>query len=108
MHAIKQFTYLFPEFRDFRIQLVQVEEKHKWQAGALLLTEWLNSHYPNLEYITLRGNPEDKLVNYLLPLNSAFVVMGALGRNFLSRFLRKSMADMIPGTIVNPIFIAHQ
>jgi hypothetical protein len=108
MYAIKQFTYLFPEFRDFRIQLVQVEEKHKWQAGEELFTEWLNSHYLHLEYITLRGNPEDKLVSYLLPLNSALVVMGALGRNFISRFLRKSMAHKIPGTIVNPVFIAHQ
>ncbi len=106
-HAIKQFTYLFPEFRDHKIQLVQVEHERERHPDELLFTEWLNCHYPHLKYIVLKGNSEDRLINYLLPLNNTLVVMGAYGRNFISRFFRQSMAEALVGTVVNPIFTAH-
>lgn len=107
IHAIKQFTYLFPEFCDCRVQLVQVENGHKLFPGDQLFTEWINCHYPHLEYIVLNGNPVDRLTNHLLSHDNAFVIMGAYGRSFISRLFRKSMADNISDTIVNSIFIAH-
>ncbi len=106
--AIKQFTYLFPQFADRMIRIVQVnkddensiKEKRK-------LKEWLKSHYSNIDIVVLYGEPGEELFLYLLNKENMFVVMGAYGRSWISNLFSKSDADLVVKSLNLPVFIAH-
>ncbi|MGC4038586.1 MAG: universal stress protein [Chitinophagaceae bacterium] len=108
MFAIKQFTYLFPELRDKKVFVMQIEE-----AGSGSLTEygnfndWLNGHYGQVEFVRLKGDAEAELFAQLIRKKNAFIVMGAYGRSALSRFFSHSHADLLIKAITQAIFITH-
>lgn len=107
--AIKQFTYLFPEYRDKKVLVVSVKDgEEETIEQSFKMKEWLREHYDQVEFHLLKGNPTDELFGYLIDRKNAFVVMGAYGRNMLSRFFRPSHARLIMRTLNLPIFIAHQ
>jgi nucleotide-binding universal stress UspA family protein len=107
--AIKQFTYLFPEFKQKKAIVVNlrngeesaIEEQFK-------MKEWLSAHYEEVEFVVLKGDASDELFGYLLERKNAIVVLGAYGRGILSRFLKPSHASLLLRTINLPIFIAHR
>ena len=105
--AIKQFACLFPQLRDKDVRLVSVtasgimEEKTRIES-------WLKDHFANVPIETLNGNLSDELFTYFLMKKNVFIVMGAYGRNLLSRFFHKSAADVLMRTVDLPLFIAHR
>jgi hypothetical protein len=106
--AIKQFTYLFPQFADRMIRVVEVKkdtsnisEKHK-------LKGWLQSHYNSIDLVVLYGEPRAELFAYLLNKENMFVVMGAYGRGWLYTLFRKSNAELVVKGIDLPVFVAHE
>lgn len=106
--AIKQFTYLFPEFDDRKITVLQVNKEGEWaDHDKYNLREWLQNRYSAIGFEAVKGDAEDKLFDYLLKRKNAFVVMGAYGRNSVSRFFKPSHADLLIKTITQPIFISH-
>ncbi|MBN9385598.1 MAG: universal stress protein [Chitinophagaceae bacterium] len=106
--AIKQFTYLFPEWRQKKVTIVEVKEKDDNAIGhQRKMKEWLEAHYPNVELKVLAGDPSDQLFGYLIEKKNAMVVMGAYGRNMLSSFFKRSHAHLIVKTVNLPIFITH-
>jgi len=105
--AIKQFTYLFPQFRNKNISIVQVKEENQTGIDKYKLKEWLKSHYVNFHFEELGGDTETELFGYLLKKKKVFIVLGAYGRSMLSRIIRRSHADIVIRTITQPIFIAH-
>jgi hypothetical protein len=105
--AIRQFTYLFPEFRNTPATVLAVNTDKNTLADQPALMDWLGCHYRNVEYKYTYGDTADELINYLMPRRDALVVMGAYGRNALFRMLKRSMADPVSETLFNPLFIAH-
>jgi nucleotide-binding universal stress UspA family protein len=106
--AIKQFTYLFPELRQKKAIVVSVKnDGSETLAEQYKMKEWLKNHYSDVEYVILKGEPADQLFGYLIEKKNGIVVMGAYGRNMLSRFFKPSHARLIVKTINLPIFIAH-
>lgn len=105
--AIKQFTYLFPEFSRYTTTILEINAGKSTLADEAMLREWFRGHYDHVEHVILQGDLVGQLITYLLPRNNAFVVMGAYGRNFFSRLIKGSTAEPLSGTIINPIFIAH-
>jgi hypothetical protein len=106
--AIKMFTYLFPQLNDKKVSIIQVNEKGEWQdRDKYKFKEWLNTHYTNLHFEAIKGKASHQLFEYLFKRKNIFVVMGAYGRNALSRFFKRSPADLLIKTITQPIFIAH-
>lgn len=106
--AIKQFTYLFPEFDDRKITVLQVNKEGVWaDHDKYNLREWLQNRYSAIGFEAVKGDAEDKLFDYLLKRKNAFVVLGAYGRNSVSRFFKPSHADLLIKTITQPIFISH-
>lgn len=106
--AIKQFTYLFPQFYNKKVVIIQVNEKGEWQEDdKIKFKEWLEEHYIDLHFEALKGKTETKLFDYLFKRKNIFLVMGSYGRNALSQFFRRSRADLLVRTIAQPIFIAH-
>jgi len=106
--AIKQFTYLFPELHQKKATVVSVRNDGlDTLAAQFKMKEWLKNHYSDVDFAILKGEPSDQLFGYLIEKKNAIVVMGAYGRNMLSRLFKPSHARLIVKTINLPIFIAH-
>ena len=108
MYAIRQFTYLFPNFRDKKVTLLYVTEnedestKHKKNIKA-----YLQHHYTNVEIKILMGSPSAAILSYLTKQKNCLVTFGAYGRSKFSQFFKKSKADNILKTLDMPVFITH-
>ena len=106
--AIKQFTYLFPEFDDRKVTVLQVNKEGEWAGSDKYnLKEWLQNRYSSIGFDTVKGKTEEKLFDYIFGRKNAFVIMGAYGRTNLSRFFKPSKADILIKKISHPIFISH-
>lgn len=104
--AMKQFTYLFPEFSDRKITVLQVlregedEITEKEKVRDLLMT-----HYQGVHYTTLHGDAEMELFRTFLAERNKLMVMGAYGRK---RLIGHSTADLLLKTADIALFIAHR
>ena len=107
--AIKQFTYLFPQFQEKNIIVVQVNDSGQWddEPERYKFTEWLQSHYTHVHFETLKGKPDVELIKYLLTKEKMLLVTGAYGGMELPRLLVPGLADLLIKTVIQPIFIAH-
>jgi len=106
--AIKQFTYLFPEYFDKRVTVVQVNKDGIWpHKDKEKLKEWLTNHYSDIHFLALEGSTESELMAFLFRRKNMFIVMGAYSRNVLSQFFNESTAEILIKTLTQPIFITH-
>jgi nucleotide-binding universal stress UspA family protein len=106
--AIKQFMHVLPELNTKTVYLIQVDQK----PGQPIkendrIVALLTSHYSNLKFVHLTGDPENELFNFLLLKKEMIVVMGAFGRNAISSFIRRSTAELSLRLINLPFFVAH-
>lgn len=106
--AIKQFSYIFPQLDDKRVTVLQVNKDGEWdEKNKHEVREWLQNRYSSIGFIALKGDADDGLFDYLFKKKNVFIVMGAYGRNSVSRFFKKSHADRLIKTVTQPIFISH-
>ena len=105
LFAIKQFVYLFPEFDDTRITLLQVLPANKEEITEKeKLKEWLMMRYNGVHLEVLHGDPEETLFAKYFTQKNKILVMGAYGRKL---FCHRSTADLVLKTLDIPVFIAH-
>jgi len=106
--AIRQFTYLFPEWRQKKITVINVRDhEENTIEDQFKMKEWLGQHYTDVEFKVLKGDASDQLFGYLLEKTNAMVIIGAYGRSMLSRFFRHSHAHLLVKSVNLPLFIAH-
>jgi nucleotide-binding universal stress UspA family protein len=106
--AMKQFTYMFPEFRDRKVLILEVcEGEEHILSDKEKLTAWLQNYYTEISYLVLYGRPKDELFGYLLEKEKMLVVMGAFGRSMISSLFSKSNAELLLKAVNLPFFIAH-
>jgi Universal stress protein UspA and related nucleotide-binding proteins len=109
IHAIKQFSYLFPGLSDCMLTILQVSDE---SPAPLIekkkLIEFLQAHYSSIGYRILEGKASDELFRFLHDKKNLFVVMGAYGRRNLATLFRHSTADRLLQSVNLPIFIAHK
>ena len=110
VYAIKMFSYLFPEFGDLKTTVVTVNE----QSSNHLKEGWnfkdlIRVHFKNSGYEVLKGHAEQELIDYLKKSGeNSIVVMGAYGRNALSRLFHQSLSNRVIQEVNMPVFITHQ
>lgn len=108
VYAIKQFAYLLPELAQKKVTILSVRRDHlDTIEEPYKMKEWLKAHYSPVEYVVLKGDPTDQIFSYLLEKKEGILVMGAYGRNVLSRLFQPSRARLAVRTLDMPIFIAH-
>jgi len=105
--AMKQLTYILPELGETRATVVQIKEEEIRGEERKRIANWLSKHFEYADITTIKGNSEKALFDYLLKKQHALVVMGAYGRNMVSRLLRHSHADLLIKTLAYPVFITH-
>lgn len=102
--AMKQFIYLFPEFNEAKITVLQVLKDEDDITEQTKLKELLMTYYGAVHYDTLHGDANMELFKKFLGQKNKLLVMGAYGRK---KLLTRSTADILLKTINLPIFITH-
>ena len=107
--AIKSYGSLFTEWSHLPTQLTIVvagEEEHS--DKELEMKNWLEQHFSNVSTKVLHGKPKEALIDYINQTSNTLVVMGAFGRNALSRWANKSLAEVVYENTGAALFITHQ
>ena len=107
IYAIRQFTYLFPQLSKVPVTILYVPEEEGEIKHQQQLKELLYQHYENISFKILQGEPGEAIQNELVTINNAVATFGALGRNKLSYFFKKSAAINILNKLHIPLFITH-
>ncbi|HEY0750759.1 MAG TPA: universal stress protein [Chitinophagaceae bacterium] len=110
VHAVRSFSYLFESLKDLDTEVVTVKsmEDSLHLPDNRLMKEFMKRHYPNAQYVILKGRFEDEILQYLhREKKNAIVVLGAYRRNKVSRLFRPSMADHLMQHLKMPLFVAH-
>ena len=108
--AARAFSYLFDSFgqEDISVLTVRSQDEEARLPNSRLMREFIKRHYPRAEFILVRGEPEQVIVNSLQQEKTMpMIVLGAYQRSRLSRMFRHSMADRLLKEIKAPLFIAH-
>lgn len=106
VYAIKQFSYLFPEFRNHPTLLVTAGEKEIPAEQNIM--ELVSKHFPQLEIITLDINPKKYFATWASEKKGAILVSGSFHRSAFSEMLRKSFIADVIGLHELPVFTAHK
>lgn len=107
IHAIKQFTYLFPQLNELKTVVVSVNPEQVSPEEWYKFREWMHLHYKYPDFLSTEGNVKMGLVELLFNRERAIVVMGAYGRSTMSNVFFPSHANRVIKVISQPVFIAH-
>jgi nucleotide-binding universal stress UspA family protein len=110
VYAIKTFNILFPELNSLETEVISVRESmnNKHVPDNHLMKEFMKRHFPQAKYYVLNGYADKEIPeNLKLQKGNILVVLGAYERSRISRWFRKSMADILMQQIDAPLFIAH-
>jgi len=108
MFALKQLSYLFPQLKDNPLIIMEVaNEGDDVDTGTAKLREWLDGKFAHVEHVVREGDPSNCLLEVVLTRPEALLVLGAFGRNAVSRFFKPSVAGSIIKFATIPVFIAH-
>ena len=106
--ALKQFTYLFPQFVDLPAEFVYMRDEEKDDIPDLkLLEEYTRFHFNCMAASKLHFDPKKYFSTWIKNKKNALLVSGSYGRSIVSNILRRSFADKIIHDHANPVFIAH-
>lgn len=107
LYAIRQFSLLFPQLSKLPVTVLYVPEEEGEIKYQQHLKELLYQHYENLSIKVLKGDAGTAIENELATKSNAIVTFGALGRNKLSYFFKKSTAENSLNKLHLPLFITH-
>ncbi len=110
VHAIKMFSYLFPQLEQLPVEAVTVNPVNTSLIlpDNTLIKEFMKRHYPKVNFIVTEGWAETEIVKHLKQTKeNALVVLGAYRRGAVSRLFRESMADTLMKEVKLPLFVAH-
>jgi hypothetical protein len=110
MHAIKMFSYTLPWLKQAHTTVLTVRpsKQSRHIPDNRLMKEFMKRHFPLAEFVVLKGQPDEEIVNYLKERReNSLVVLGAYSRNAVSRWFNDSMADTLLKEVRVPLFIAH-
>jgi nucleotide-binding universal stress UspA family protein len=110
VYAVRSFSYLFGSLKNVQTEVVTAKESDEaaHRPHGRLINEFIKRHYPQAEYVVLKGDAEDEIIRYLQREgDQPMLVLGAYRRSRLSRLFRPSMADQLLMNLQMPLFITH-
>lgn len=111
IYAIKQFSYLFPDFLDLPTTLVSgihTERDEESQNALGLMSDFCKSRFTDFTTVRLPDLSPTQLEGYAENKSKAVIVSGSFGRNEVSMMWKGSFSQHIIGQHRVPVFIAHR
>ena len=109
VYAIKQFSYLFPEFTANNTVLVYARDDDETEfPDELFIEELCGRHFPDFTLFKLGINPQKYFALWSGEKKGALLVSGAYGRSSFSQVFKKSFVSDIIREHNLPVFIAHR
>jgi nucleotide-binding universal stress UspA family protein len=106
--ALKQFAYLFPEFRNNETMMVYAKDREEHTLPSEEMVEELAGGYFNkLSIQKLDFNPRKFFTAWLQEERGAILVCGSFGRSSISQMFKKSFVSEVISAHRIPVFIAH-
>lgn len=105
--ALKQFAYLFPEFKSLKTVLVYASQDSDF-PDLDMVKEYTKNHFTNISFVKLDIDPKKYFETWLLENKNAMLVAGAYSRSLLSEALKKSFINDIIEDHKIPIFSTHK
>ena len=106
--AIKQFTYLFPQFYSWETTLVTIEDEDEPLPFQELIEELAAKHFANLTLEVVPQATEKSFLENLKSKEDTMLVAGAFGRSEFSNLFKKSfLTDIIKDHRI-PVFVGHK
>lgn len=110
VHAIKMFSYLFPQLKKVDTELITINPPHSslHLPDNKLMKELMKRHFPQAKYTVLQGRPDDEIISRVKEFHvNSLLVLGAYGRSAISRWFNESLATILLEEVKLPLFIAH-
>jgi len=108
MYAIKQFSYLFPQFAQNKTTIVSTVEQGDRIQHEYQMREYATTMFPQLSVNKLHIDAKKYFATWISEKPKCIVVAGSFGRSFISQLFRSSfIADVIADHKL-PVFIAHR
>jgi len=108
MFALKQFSYLFPQFTDLPAEIIYIKNE---DSDAIpdrdLLQEYANWHFDSLTAFKLHFDLKKYFAAWLEHKKNVIWVTGSYARSAASNLKNSSFADQIIRDHSNVLFIAH-
>ena len=109
VYAIKQFTYLFPEFCRNKTLLVYAREEHEKEfPDVVYIEELATRHFPDLTLFRLPVNPKQFFEKWANGKKASMLISGAFNRSIFSLIFKKSFVTDVIRDHKLPVFIAHR
>lgn len=108
--ALKLFSYLFPMLSDTKLTVLQVHSGAPHDdPSEYFFKEWVRNHYHcYVDFMTLKGDTDQQLVDYLNGRKNAVLVMGAYKRSAGVQLRTRSYAEWVIRNTTVPVFITHR
>lgn len=109
VYALRQFITLFPELSNRHLDILTVKEiESDLEPENNSINDWIHNYFRDTKFIVMDGDPESKLLEYMMSHDNCFIIMGGYGRSRFSRLLQPSTSATIVKMVASPVFIAHQ
>jgi nucleotide-binding universal stress UspA family protein len=107
--AIKQFTYLFPEFADNPTTVVATHKSaNEFNENKAEIQSFAASHYSSITYLNLDIDAKKYFSTWLSEKKGAILVCGAFSRSLISQLFRQSFVEEVLREHRIPVFISHR
>ncbi|HTR29576.1 MAG TPA: hypothetical protein VMH27_09920 [Puia sp.] len=108
LHAIKQFTYLFPQYTDLPTEIIYVKEDNSTDMpDHELLRNFSRLHFSSLNFSRLHFKAARYFAAWIGEKKNVLMVSGSFGRSPFSYITRESFSKQIVRDHRMPVFIAH-
>ena len=111
LHAIKMFSYVLGNPQNLPVEVFTVKEQKNRDLqlpDSKLMREFIKRHFPKATFTVAKGDAEMEISYYLRNHSgNELVVLGAYQRSEISRWFKRSMADLLMKELNMPLFIAH-
>jgi len=109
VYAIKQFSYLFPEFTDNKTALLYAgNEDETVMPEQQNIEELCSRHFSDLSLIKLGVDPKKYFSAWSSEREGSIVVCGSFGRSAISMIFKKSFVSEVIRDHKLPVFIANR
>lgn len=106
--AMKQFSYLFPQWCNLTTDFVCLKKEMNEEIPELeLLKEYGSVHFPSMKTSKLHFDRKTYFPVWLEDKENVLLVTGCYTRSSFSNLFKQSFADTIIHDHVCPVFIAH-